>query len=55
MGGVGEGWVKRVERLRSKNCQLQKQPEDVKYSIGNVANNIVITMNDVRPIGIITL
>ena len=32
----------------STNWQLQNSPRDVKYSIGNIGNNIIITMCGVR-------
>ena len=40
---VGRG-VKEVKGLRNTNWQLQNSHEDEKYSIGNIGNNIVITM-----------
>ena len=39
--------MKKVKGLRSTNWQLQNSHGDVKYSIGNIVNNVVITMNDV--------
>ena len=39
-------WVKKVKGSRSANRQLQNSHGDVKYSRGNVANNIVMTMDD---------
>ena len=35
-------WVKKVKRLRYTNWQLQNSHEDVKYSIRNVVNDIVM-------------
>ena len=43
-GGIGEG----MRVLRSTNQQLQNSHGDVKYSIGNTVNNILITMYGVR-------
>ena len=43
MGGGFGGWVKKEKGLRSANL-LQNSHGDVKYSIGNIVNNIVITM-----------
>ena len=45
--GLGER-VKKVKELRSTNWQLQNSHRDVKYSIGNMVNNIVITMCGAR-------
>ena len=42
-GGLGN-WVKNVKGLRSTNWLLQNNHRDVRYSIGNVVNNTVITM-----------
>ena len=47
----GEQLGRRVEKgkgLRSINWELQNSHRDVKYSIGNVVNNIVITMDGAR-------
>ena len=44
----GGGMVKKVEGLRSTNCQLQNSHGDVKCSLGNVVYNILITMHGVR-------
>ena len=38
------GWVKKVKGFRSTNWYLQNSHGDVKYSLGNMVNNIVITM-----------
>ena len=43
-----EGWVKMITGLRSTNWSLQNSHGDVKYSIGNIVNNIVITVYGVR-------
>ena len=43
--GCGD-WVKKLRCLRSTNWKLQNSHEDVKYSIGNIVNNIVITVYD---------
>ena len=45
--GLGER-VKKVNELRSTNWQLQNSHRDVKYSTGNMVNNIVITMCGAR-------
>ena len=42
------GRVKKVEGLRSTHWLLQNSHGDVKYSIGNRVNNILITMCGVR-------
>ena len=38
----------KIKRLRSTNWQSQNSRGDVKYSIGNTVNNIVITMYGAR-------
>ena len=38
----------KMRRLRSTNWKLQNSHGDVKYCIGNIVNNIVITMDGVR-------
>ena len=48
MGGRLGGWVEKMKGLRSTNWQLQNSHGDVKYSIGNIVNNIVITVCGVR-------
>ena len=48
MGGWLEGWVKKVKELRSTNWLLQNSHGDVKYSLANIVNNIVITLRGVR-------
>ena len=48
MGGWLGGWVKKVKELRSTNWLLQNSHGDVKYSIGNIVSNIVITIYGVR-------
>ena len=45
--GLGD-WVKKVTGLRSTNWQLQNSHGDMKFSIGNILNNIVISMYSVR-------
>ena len=47
MGGGSEGWVKKVEGLRSRNWYLQNSYRSIKYSTGNTVN-IVITMYGIR-------
>ena len=37
--------MKKVKGLRSTSWQLQNSHRDIKYSIGNIVNNIVITMS----------
>ena len=47
--GVGfGGWVKNVNGLRSTNWLLQNSHGNVKYSIGNIVNNIIINIYGVR-------
>ena len=46
-GSLGD-WVKKLKGLRSIHWQLQNSHGDVKYSIGNIGNNIAITMCDAR-------
>ena len=36
--------MKKEKGLRSTNWQLQNNHRDVKYSVGNVVNNIVLIM-----------
>ena len=48
MGGGLGGWVEKVKGLKSTNSLLQNSHEDVKYSIANIVNNILITMHGVR-------
>ena len=48
MGGLLGGWVKKVKELRSTNWWLQNSQGDIKYGIGNIVNNIVGTVYDVR-------
>ena len=58
MGGGLGGWVKKVEELRSTNWWLQNSHGDVKYSIGDIVDNILTTMYGYqmgpRFIGVIT-
>ena len=42
-GGLGN-WVKKVKGLRTTNWQPQNSHGDVKYTLGNIVNNITITM-----------
>ena len=44
MGGALRGWMKKVKVLRSTNWLLQNNHGDVKYSIGNIVNIILITV-----------
>ena len=44
VGGLGE----KVKGLRSTDWWLQNSHRDIKYSIGNTAHNIVITMCGAR-------
>ena len=42
------GWVKTVKEVTSTNWELQNsQWGGVKYSVGNMVNNVVITMYEV--------
>ena len=45
--GVG-GWVNKVKGLSSTNWQLQNTHRDVNHIIGNIVNNMVITMDGAR-------
>ena len=47
-GGGLRDWVKQAKKLRSTNWQLQNSHGDVKYSIENIAKNIVISMYGTR-------
>ena len=42
--GVWGDWVKQVKGLSSVDRQLQNSHGDVKYSTGNIVNDIAITM-----------
>ena len=42
VGGIGE----KVEGIEKCNLVVQNSHGDVRYSIGNIANNIVITVYD---------
>ena len=49
MGGALEDWVEKMNGLRSANWQVQNSHStDIKHSIGNIVNNIVINMHDDR-------
>ena len=41
-------WVEKGKGLRSINWELQNSHRDVKYSMGNIVNNILITIYGVR-------
>ena len=43
-GGELGDWIRKVKGLRSINRFLQNSHGDVKYSIGNIVNSIVITV-----------
>ena len=43
-----EVWVKKEKELRSTNWQLQDSDREVKYSLGNTVNNIVINICGAR-------
>ena len=48
---MGQGLVecvKKVKELRSTDWLLQNSFMDVNYSIGNIVNNILVSMNGVR-------
>ena len=51
MGRELGGWVKKVKGLRCINWLLKNSHGDVKYSTGNIVNDIVITMYNVRWVG----
>ena len=40
--------MKKVKGLRSTNWLLQNSQGDVKYSIGNIVTNVVITTSGIR-------
>ena len=42
-GGVFGSWVKKVKGLRNTKWKLQNSHGDVKYSVGNIVNNIITT------------
>ena len=44
VGGLGE----KVKGLKSKDWWLQNSHRDIKYSIGNIVNDIVITTYGIR-------
>ena len=46
-GGFG-GWVRNAKGLRSTSSWLQSAHRDVRYTVGNSVNNIVITMCGAR-------
>ena len=46
MGGDFGGWMKEAKALRGTNWQLHYSIGDVKQSIENIVNNIVITICD---------
>ena len=48
MGGDFGGWMKEAKALRGTNWQLHYSIGDVKQSIENIVNNIVISMYDAR-------
>ena len=52
MGGALGEWVKKVKRLRTPNWLLQNSHGDVKCSMGNTVNNVVITVCGVRRVWI---
>ena len=37
-------WVRKVKELRSTDLYFQNSVEEVKYSIGHIINNIVVSM-----------
>ena len=51
------GRVQKVKGLRRRNWQLQNRHGDVKYSLGNVVNNIITTYDAIsmRLIGVLDL
>lgn len=48
MGVGGLIWVKKVKELTSTNWQLKNSHKNVKYNIGDIVSNLVITMYGVR-------
>ena len=48
MGEGLEGMSGKVKGLRNTNWQLQNSHVDIKYSIGKIVNNIVITVQGTR-------
>ena len=46
-GGLGD-WAKELKEVRSTDRQLQNSHRDVKYSVGNIVNNILIIMCGLR-------
>ena len=46
--GLVKGLSEKVRGLRSINWLLQNSHRDVKYSTGNIVNNILVTMYSVR-------
>lgn len=51
-GRKGRGFSEKGKGLRSTNRQLQNGHRDAKYSIGNITNNIAITLYGGRNIGV---
>ena len=47
-GGGLEGWVGNVKGLRSTDWLLWNRHGDIKYLIGNIVNNSLITMYGAR-------
>ena len=47
MGGGERTGLKKVKGLSGTNWQLQTNHEDVRYSLGNIDNNIVITIRGI--------
>ena len=41
--GGSKSWVKKEKRLKSTDWQLQNRHGDVKYDIGSIVNNTVLT------------
>ena len=46
--GMWGDWVKKAKGLSSTNWYLQNSHGNVKYNIGNIVNNIVMTMYAAR-------
>lgn len=44
--GAQGGELRKPKRLRNTNWQLDNSYVDIKYSTGNIINNIIITLSD---------
>lgn len=50
MGGELKGWVKKVKGFVSTNWPSENSHGDVRYSIGNIVNNMAVIMYSVREV-----